>query len=411
MRDVRSFQYLWFSQALSNSGDIFYIVGLISYLYAVSNSVFIVSLIPFVITISRFIGGIVAPWIIDKFELKQIIVGSSFGKMFFILILILCINVFEGLNSLIFIIPIVSFIAFLDGWHTPTRNAMVPQFAGKDKLVRANSLLSITDRIVQLGGWPVGTIIVAVYSGKFLIIVTLILYIISSIVITLVNNASELSSENATGGMLSSLKEGWGFIAQSPTLITISVMDAINSITGAVWIASILYVYVDEVLNKGEAWWGYINTFFFAGLLIGGLLSLKYESMYKNRKQYLIIGGALLTGIFTLFFGFPFNPVWALVISLLVGLPTQIQEISQLSLIQTHTPQSIIPKVFSARDVILTGLFGVFSLLFGAISEVFGVQIVFVIASFLLLLSSIWALLRRRYLMDTSELLSFKKEI
>ncbi|KKB33306.1 MFS transporter [Bacillus thermotolerans] len=404
MKDFRSFLILWIGQTFSNLGDIFYLVGIISYLYTLSNSVFLVSLIPFVITFSRFLGGMLAPLVLDKFNLKEVIVSSSFGKTFLLLILLLSVHLTDGVHSLMFIIPVVSVIAFLDGWHTPARNAMIPQLAGEEKLVKANSLLSITDRTIQLSGWPVGAIIVAIYSGQYLITFTLFLFIVSSLLMLFVKYTSTKErSESSPIKLWDSLKQGWQYIWNAPTLVTISVMDAVNSIAGAVWIAAILYVYVDEILNKGEEWWGYINSFFFAGLLIGGILSLKLDKFYKDKKHYLIICGSLFTGLFTFWFGFPFSPIVALIISFLVGLPTQVQEIAQLSLIQSYTPQNILPKVFSARDTIFTGLFGIFALLFGAISELYGVRSVFVISSLLLLFSSVWAYKRRRYLaLETS---------
>lgn len=399
MNNFRSFLFLWIGQTVSNAGDIFYIVGIISYLYVVSDSVFVVSLIPFVITFSRFIGGLIAPWILDKVYLKQIIVGSSFGKAFLLVFLLIGMHFSKGLNTLTFIIPFVSIIAFLDGWQTPARNSMIPVIVGEEKLVKANSLLSITDRTVQLGGWPVGAIIVAALSGKYLITATCFLFFISSFMMLFVKYTQKVQSSQGNKTKLwHSLKEGWKYIWNTPTLLTVSVMDAINSITGAVWIAAILYVYVDEILHKGEAWWGYINSVFFAGLLLGGVISFKLERFYKERKRYLIIYGSLLTALFTLLFGFPLSPFWALGFSLLVGVPTQIQEIAQLSLIQSSTPQDILPKVFSARDVIFTGLFGVFALIFGMFSELFGVRSVFVISSLLLLVSSVWAYMRQKYL-------------
>lgn len=399
MRDFRSFLFLWIGQTLSNLGDIFYIVGIISYIYTLTGSVFLVSLIPFVITFSRFLGGILAPWVLDQFNIKEIMVGSSFGKAFLFLILLLSMRFSDGIQSLMFIIPVVSVVAFLDGWHTPARNAMIPLLAGEEKLIKANSFLAITDRTVQLGGWPIGAIIVAIYSGKYLITLTLLLFVVSSLLMLFVKYSNfKESSKNASVKLWNSLKEGWQYIGGSPTLLTVSIMDAINSITGAVWIAAILYVYVAEILNKGEEWWGYINAFFFAGLLIGGVLSLRLEKFYKYRKRYLIIYGSLLTGLFTFWFGFPFSPIMALIISLLVGLPTQVQEIAQISLIQSSAPQSVLPKVLSARDVIFTGLFGIFALLFGAVSDLYGVRSVFVISSILLLFSTGWAYKRRRYL-------------
>ena len=48
-----------------------------------------------------------------------------------------------------------------------------------------------------------------------------------------------------------------------------------ETFAGTIWIGAITMAYVTTVLHKGEEWWGYINTSYYVGTLIGGLLARK----------------------------------------------------------------------------------------------------------------------------------------
>lgn len=401
----RSFHYLWVGQALANSGDLFYIVAIIMILYHAAGSAALVAFVPFFSTTSRFVGGLVAPWILDRYALKKVLVYSQWMKTVLFLVLILFLETWFRKENASMVFPLICLISFLDGWATPARNSMLPRVVSKEELIRATSFLSVVEQCVQLGGWPVGAILVATFSGPFLLILTLLFFIISSWLMGWIqlNESPTIKSEPSSKGNWDSVKEGWVAIWNSPTLKTIAVIDWFDAMTNVVWIAAILYVFVDQVLHVSQAWWGYINSSFFAGLIFGGLLSIKGESVLKQRLSIGIIVGTALVGAFTFLFGFTPIPWLSLVISFLIGIATQVKTISQQTILLTHSPEHLLPKIFSAKDAILTGTFGVTSLLFGYLAQHVGIQFVFGLAGVLLAVSSGWAMMRRRYLFSITQ--------
>lgn len=395
MRNKRSFHFLWLSQAFANMGDVFYIVGIISMLYGITGSIFITSLVPFFITFSRFSGGLVAPLIIDRIPLKRILVISQLSKTMLLFILAIYMFVFKTPNIQILFL-IISCISFLDGWATPARNAMLPRLVAEDELIKVNSFVSIIDQLIQFGGWPLAAILVATFSGETVIVLTVIFFIISTILTIFIEGQNEEKEERITPiSKWNSIKEGWIVIWKTPSLKTITIMDFLDSIASGVWIAAILYVYVEDVLHEGETWWGYINSTFFAGLVLGGIFVMKNEAKLKSHLHMNIFVGSLLVGVFTLWFAFPYNSFLALLISVLLGLATEVKAISQITIIQTATPHKYLPKVFSARDMIITSVFGSSSLLLGATAELYGVRTVFILSASLAIVVSAWAYVRR----------------
>ena len=250
-----SFRFLWFGQMSANLGDILYLVCLIKLIFDATGSVTYMSLVPFFNTFSALISGLLAPLVINKYKLKAILFFSQCGKTFLLLVLCITAVVFKD-GWLFWIYLLICFISFLDGWASPARNALVPSLVEESKLVKTNSLLSISDQIVQLIAWPIGSILlVALGAGKILWL-TFCLYLLSTIFMGLIKHGADLQTVDDQSRM-DALKEGWRIIWNSKQLRTISFMNILETFANGVWIAAILFVYVAEALNKGESWWGF----------------------------------------------------------------------------------------------------------------------------------------------------------
>lgn len=405
MSRKRSFFLLLSNQSIASAGDIFYLVSIISVVYERTSSVFLVSLIPFINTFSRFFGGLFAPWILEKGSLRSILAAASTGKG--LLLMILPVLLLQGIGSLFLIwaLTMAGLIAVLDSWITPARNASLPRIVPRHSLVRANSLMAMSDQSIQLAGWPVGALFIVLFPpGAVLMGTSLTFMMISFLLLGVRIESSDTTFKtSAASSMAETLQSGWKYVWKHRPLRTIFIVDGITSLTGAIWIAALLYVYVAEVLQENEPWWGYINASFFAGLIIGGMLCFRFEKALQANARYFLIGASFCVAIFTFWFAYPAFSVFALLISLLIGIPTQVQEVTQISLIQSHTEEKQLAKVFSARDVILTSFFGFSSLLVGGLAEVAGVRSVFVIASLLLTISGLMYVRHRNVLSTSAE--------
>lgn len=295
----------------------------------------------------------------------------------------------------------VIIISFLDGWANPARNSLVPIFIEKDSLVKANSFLAIIDQTIRLGGWAVGGVLVAFIGDKNVIWLTLILYAIASIMMFLIKNVDNefINDKNQSHTSIGDkLKEGWLTIWHTSSLRIISIVEFLESIANVVWVAAIMYVYVDQILQTNEQWWGYINASFFAGLMIGGSISLKWSYLINNFVSTVIIVGAFGASITTLMFSLVSTPWISLIIALLFGILNQIKDVAQQTSVQKSVIHRLLPKVYSAKDTIITATFGLSSLLLGNLTDIVGVKFVFLLSAIILLISAIFVLLNRKNL-------------
>jgi MFS family permease len=390
------FRFLWFGQMAANLGDVLYIVCLIKLIFDATGYVTYMSLVPFFNTFSALISGFLAPLIINKYKLKSILIYSQCGKTF--LILGLCFTApLIHLETLYLIYLFICFISFLDGWASPARNALIPSLVEGDRLVKTNSLLAISDQVVQLIAWPIGGTLLVIWGGEDILWITFSLYLFSTVLMGFIKS-TESSQPDQNQSRWDVLKEGWRIIWHSKQLRTISFMNVLETFANGVWIAAILFVYVAEALNKGENWWGFINASFFAGMLLGGILIYRYSSILERNLGKTILLSTFTLIVITFLFGTTSIPWFALFVSFLFGLPQMARDVAETTIIQKSARDQLLAKVYSARGTLIFTAFGISSVAMGWVTEEFGVRITFTVAATFFLISFIVATLNRKYL-------------
>ncbi|MGE7308111.1 MFS transporter [Priestia megaterium] len=406
MNNKSSFRFLWVGQSLANCGDVFYIVGLITLIYEVTGSATYMALFPLINTLSRFFSGIVAPLFLDRFSLKRLLVVSQMGKTIFLLLIGVVSTFMDVGSSILFILlTCVALVAFLDGWATPARNTLIPQLVPKDKLVKVNSFLSTIDEFIQLGAWPIGGILIVIMGSGNVISLTFVLFAIATILMGFIRepvnliHQEEIKEDVEPLNRRDSLKEGWITIWKTPSLRAITIVECIESMANVVWIAAIMYVYVDQVLHANEQWWGYINTALSAGLMIGGFLGLKYDHMIETHLKFIIIASMFLVSLTNLAFGINSSTWLALFIPLLYGFLSVIKATAQQTIVQTaKISAKSLSKVYSAQDAIVFGTFGMSTLLLGYLTDIFGARFPFLLSAAFLLLAAIILVMNQHHL-------------
>ncbi|MCP3741672.1 MFS transporter [Rossellomorea sp. BNER] len=398
---TKAFRFLWLGQAFANAGDVFYIVALIAAVFSWTKSPFLMTIVPVVITLSRFISSILAPLLIGRYHLKGLLYYSQAVKT--ILMIILSVMLLFSLEYVVILFIFASLIAFLDGFALPARNALVPSLVKREELMGANGFLSTSDQLIQFSGWAAGGLMVAFIGEDGTLFVTSVLFIISTAFMYSIPAKlhSNLGS-NTKIPFFKQLGEGWLDVWKTSILKKIFLVYALESLASVVWIAAILYIYVESQLLQGEEWWGFINSAFFVGLILASTFMLKWHRIFANRQPLVAI--TIITAILTLVFGYNEIPFMALIISFFFGVCDQ----TKVILLQTHVQMSIEPerlgKVYAAQGALTTLLFGIGSLAAGGLVTLIGVQWVFALSSCLLFITVIPTMLIQNTLKRETEL-------
>ena len=387
-----SFIKLLVSQLFANLADIFFRVTIIANIYIISKSVIATSLVPILIGISSFVASLLVPLVTKRLALNRVLSLSQFGKTILLTILVGMFTVMQSVAPLVTYLFVVA-ISILDGFAAPVSYAIVPRYA--TDLGKANSALSMSGEAVQLVGWGLGGLLFATIGLLPTTFIILMLYIISSFLMLFLPNAEVEVLESETN--LEILLKGWKLVARDPRLRLFVSANLLEIFSNTIWVSSIILVFVTELLNKTESYWGYSNTAYSIGIIISGLIAFRLSEKFLAAKWESILFPLVAMAIVTLTILYFPNAQMFLLFSALVGMLSQLKEVPESVFLQETVEENNLVNVYSVLEVISTLSFSVFVLLMSYITENFGISISFWLSAICLMIEAILIYIRRDY--------------
>ena len=387
-----SFIKLLVSQLFANLADIFFRVTIIANIYIISKSVIATSLVPILIGVSSFVASLLVPLVTKRLALNRVLSLSQFGKTILLAILVGMFTVMQSVAPLVTYLFVVS-ISILDGFAAPVSYAIVPRYA--TDLGKANSALSMSGEAVQLVGWGLGGLLFATIGLLPTTFIILILYIISSFLMLFLPKAEVEVLESETN--LEILLKGWKLVARDPRLRLFVSANLFEIFSNTIWVSSIILVFVTELLNETESYWGYSNTAYSIGIIISGLIAFRLSEKFLALKWESILFSLIAMAIVTLTILFFPNAQMFLVFSALLGMLSQLKEVPETVFLQETVEENNLVNVYSVLEVISTLAFSVFVLLMSYITESFGISISFWLSAICLMIEAILIYIRRDY--------------
>ena len=387
-----SFIKLLVSQLFANLADIFFRVTIIANIYIISKSVIATSLVPILIGISSFVASLLVPLVTKRLALNRVLSLSQFGKTILLAILVGMFTVMQSVAPLVTYLFVVA-ISILDGFAAPVSYAIVPRYA--TDLGKANSALSMSGEAVQLVGWGLGGLLFATIGLLPTTFIILILYIISSFLMLFLPKAEVEVLESETN--LEILLKGWKLVARDPRLRLFVSANLFEIFSNTIWVSSIILVFVTELLNETESYWGYSNTAYSIGIIISGLIAFRLSEKFLALKWESILFSLIAMAIVTLTILYFPNAQMFLVFSALVGMLSQLKEVPETVFLQETVEENNLVNVYSVLEVISTLAFSVFVLLMSYITENFGISISFWLSAICLMIEAILIYIRRDY--------------
>ena len=387
-----SFVKLLVSQLFANLADIFFRVTIIANIYIISKSVIATSLVPILIGVSSFVASLLVPLVTKKLALNRVLSLSQFGKTILLSILVGMFILMQSVAPLVTYLFVVV-ISILDGFAAPVSYAIVPRYA--TDLGKANSALSMSGEAVQLVGWGLGGLLFATIGLLPTTFIILILYIISSFLMLFLPKAEVEVLESETN--LEILLKGWKLVARDPRLRLFVSANLLEIFSNTIWVSSIILVFVTELLNETESYWGYSNTAYSIGIIISGLIAFRLSEKFLAAKWESILFPLVAMAIVTLTILYFPNAQMFLIFSALVGMLSQLKEVPESVFLQETVEENNLVNVYSVLEVISTLAFSVFVLLMSYITESFGISISFWLSAICLMIEAILIYIRRDY--------------
>lgn len=364
---MKSFYTLLVSQWLANTGDVLYIVALIALLYQQTGSALMAASFPIAVTAGMTLSGFFFARILSRYSLGKTLVLSQLMKTVTLVLVLF--------TDSILVLGLVLFIAFLDGFARPIQASFIPRLTTNRQ--QANSLVQGSNQFIQLAMWPLGTMLVSLTSSAIALIVSLVLFSLSTIVtIYFYQSLTEDIVDDETDESIT-LRDSLTYVRTSPFARRVTGFVTYESFVSTLWISALLLVYLERHLQVDPGWWGTLN----ASFLISMIAASAY--LYRSRRAPSLPSTAVLSIVSALLFGVTEHLAFAILALVIQGAATQIRIIQTNIVIQEQIPTTQLPYVYSVQQTGYALAFSVGSLLFGLLADGLPIDSVYLLGAFL----------------------------
>lgn len=389
----RSFYLLVTSQSLANLADVFLRLSLIADIYLVTHSVMATTVIPVLIGLSAFIASFLVPLVTKKFPMNQVLSFTQLAKTLLLLLLVVSLNICAYPIAIVYLCIVG--ISIFDGFAQPVSSALIPTYL--TDLARGNALFATISEIISVVGWSLGGILYGYLHLVGSLWVIFALYLLASILSFVLPTAQCEVIENETSWQ--SVTKGWRFIFTNKTLSVVVGCNLFEILANSIWVSSIILVFVTQILHQDEHYWGYINTTYSLGIILGGALIYRYAEKVSDKKCKSIILALLFAASMTLIGLVSANAWIFLICSVGIGFFSQLKEIPETVLLQSAVAENQLVHLYAALEVISTLSFSLFTLVMSSLAQYFGVRVVFMIAILALVVEA-WIYYRNQNLIN-----------
>jgi MFS family permease len=377
-----SFSALWSGQFVSLFGDRIHQMALAATVYTFTGSALATALVFLAATLPNLLFGPIAGTLVDRWDHREVLVVSDILRAATVLLIPIAASV-----SIPLVYPLVFLVTTISIFFRPARVAILPRIVHEDELLTANSALWVGETIVDVIGYPLAGLFVALlanslavafwfdsatYLGSALLLST----IVARPMAAAASGVAVGAAQTATS-FRDELAAGWRFLRGDAVLLANTIQATIAQLTVGVLIG-LTAVYSERVFAPQgfdwEAVYGFIEGGQGAGNLVGGfIIGLVGMRLAKGR---VIIAGYTFVGLFVTLMALSGNLGVVLALAFGIGVANMAFVIPSQTLFQERTPANLIGRVVGFRFSLVSGAMAL-SIGFGGIfAELVGVTTV-----------------------------------
>lgn len=377
LRGNRNYRYTWLGQIVSEAGDHFNNVAVLSLAIQETHSGAVVAAIMLSRAIPAILAGPLAGILLDRFDRQRIMIGSDLVRGVIALGFIFAIGYKQ--TWMLYVLSALLMIA--SPFFTSGRSAILPSIATDDELHTANSLTQTTGWMTLAVGAFFGGTTVARFGYQVAFIFNSLSFFFSAICIGNLHSArghfraqSQSLDETQVARPWHEYREGLGYMVRSPLILGIALIGVGWASGGGA--AQVLFTLFSELVFKrgaqglGELW-GIAGL----GLLIGGVIGnrLGKRMGFENYKKtvffcYLLHGGAYIVFSQMRHWG------WALVFMGISRASVAVSSVLNWSKLLKHVDDRYRGRVFSTVETMNWSTMMLSMMGAGMASQYFGIR-------------------------------------
>ena len=362
----RDFRLFLFGQVVSLSGTWMQNLAVSWLVYRLTRSAALMGLVGFINHFPVLILGPIAGLAADRFPRRRIILCTQ--ALLMLQGAILAALALSGAIQFSHIAGLALLFGLVNAFDIPARQSLYIHLVGKDDLLSAISLNSVTFNSARIVGPSIGGFLIAALGEGLCFLINSISFlpVLASILVMRVAEPVRRADESVADNLRHGLRYAW---SSHDIRAFLGLTAAVNlACAPALVLAPVI---ADAIFHKGSQGLGLLTGSFGVGAVIG-TLTLASRSMPSH--LHTIFVSALQLGCALAFYAWSPAFVLSLLAAALIGYAVMRQLAATNTEIQTRIDDAFRGRVMAMYSMVVVGMLPVGNLLGGAVAEVIGVR-------------------------------------
>ncbi|OGG06827.1 hypothetical protein A2872_00350 [Candidatus Gottesmanbacteria bacterium RIFCSPHIGHO2_01_FULL_42_12] len=379
---IKSFRALWMAQLFSQIGIslLTFVLAIQTYHLTGKNTAVSVLTLSFIVPQALF--GSLAGVIVDRYDKRIVLFLTNISRAIVVLLFLL-----TG-ETIFFVYILAILISLITQFFVPAEAPMIPDLVPKQRLITANGVFTLTIFVTMLLGGLFAGPLLDLFGLNLTIFSVFIVYLFASFNITQIPGQPILPAlrrnvglfknfwdEKTTQILKQEFHEGKDYVRKNQK-VKAAILILVGSQTIIASISTLIPGFADAnlKLNVNHASVMLLGPAIF-GIVVGAALVSQLAKKIQPRQGIPI--GIMGAGIFMFLLGLSPNLIFAQITLFCLGFSNALVDVSCNTILQSETQEQVRSRVYG----VLTALGGIVFILpvvlSGTLSDVFGVDRVF----------------------------------
>lgn len=400
----RNFFLLWQGQLVSQIGSQAFFIPMMFWVKHATGSATLMGLLMMAANLPAVILGPIGGTFADRYSRRRIMIFCDVLNGIAVLTLAILMftapNARETILISLFIVSIV--VAIAGSFFRPAITAAIPDIVPKTKIAAANSLNQSSVQIATFVGQGAGGVLFQLLGAPLLFLIDGITYLFSAVSEFFITIPQAIPGKSPKWQeTLNSFKtdtvEGFRYLWQRKGMRTLFAAATFLNFFGMPFLVLFPF-YVEDFLNVGADWFGFLLAACGVGSLLGYTLAGTIQISGKTRSK-LLITSLILMSLGFAGLGMIFVPLIALTLVFLQGLLSGFFNINVMTILQITTSSEIRGRVFGLLSTLAGGLAPIALGLSGIVADLTGhnIPLIFMVCGASLVTLSVIASASREF--------------
>lgn len=364
----RNYSLLWTSQLISNLGDRFHWVAISLWVYAETKSALSVSYAIISLLVAPAIMALVAGVVVDHWDRRAILVGADVLRA----VVVASIPALMTLG-LPWVYAALFLVSGASAFFRPAIFASIPQTVPRHKIHQANAVYASQDAAVEVVGPALAGLVVGHFSYAAALYMDSITYLASAgLLATMRFNSSAHAkvARVAASSVLASIREGITYVRRDQVQLALLAL-----LFGGQWVAglgSLQTPLAKGVIGITDRQFGWFQSIWGLGFAAASLVSMWLSPLVPRGQT--IVAAYVLYALAAGAMGISVNLGMLVVAGFWVGFANIMFFVNVSTVIMEHTPDSVIGRTVTIRQLCLAIVRTAALLGFGWLADVTSVR-------------------------------------